>query len=154
MRSNRHLDIGRTVRVIFGTATVVFALLGFIVGEGSGRLFAASAAFGAVWFGWDLLLDHLFRPLGGWASRLLTEGTTGGGGFSARPSLDDTVRLLERHLARPTSRQVDINAAIRLEEIYRVVKQDPARAREVIRVVRERYPDAPELQRFEERDAS
>ena len=67
-----------------------------------------------------------------------------------RPSLDDTIRLLESHLANPTARKIDINSAVRLEEIYRTAKKDAARASEVIRKVRDRYPDSPELKYYDE----
>jgi hypothetical protein len=44
---------------------------------------------------------------------------------------------------------VQIQSALRLAEIYRLTRQDPERARDVIARVRARWPDAPELQRFE-----
>ncbi len=49
-------------------------------------------------------------------------------GTPHRPTLDDTIRLLESHLSQGASRSVEIQAAIRLEEIYRTVKQDPGGA--------------------------
>ena len=57
-------------------------------------------------------------------------------------------QFLEGHLERGASPRVEINAAIRLEEIYRTVKQDPERARRVVDLVLERYPTAPKLERF------
>jgi hypothetical protein len=69
-----------------------------------------------------------------------------------RLTLEDNIRLLERHLEHRTSQKVDINSAIRLEEIYRTVKKDPNRASRVIQTVLDRYPDAPELERFKKAD--
>ncbi len=69
-----------------------------------------------------------------------------------RLSLDDTIRLLEGHIERGASRRVEINSAIRLEEIYRMVKKDPAAAGRVIERVRERYPDAVKLRRYDSED--
>jgi hypothetical protein len=133
--------------VAFGTATV--ALLVVAIGvRGEPRLFAAAAACGTVWWAWDLLALHVFGPVGEWVEDIILGGGVGASDASTRLSLDEVVTLLERHLERPTSRKVDLNAAIRLEEIYRTVKKDPAAARRVVQIVRERYPDAPELARF------
>jgi len=98
--------------------------------------------------GWDFLVEYVFEPIEAFAHHLLQGGAAQGDPSVHRPTLDDTVRLLESHLANPTSAKVDINAAIRLEEIYRTAKKDSAKAQAVIRTVRERYPDAPELERF------
>ncbi len=141
------IGAGRVVRAIFGTATVGFTLIGLLLARDP-RWLAAAAAFGAVWWAWDLLVAHVFAPLEAWTTRTLA-GDGLGPPPNVRPTLDETIQLLERHLERPTTRQVDINAAIRLEEIYRAIKRDPAKARRVIRTVRERYPDAPELQRYD-----
>jgi hypothetical protein len=141
------LTVSRIVRMVFGTATVSLLVVAFVVGR-EPRLFAAAAAFGAIWWSWDLLLEHVFQPLGDWIVGTLASGGIGMSDPTARPTLDELVRLLENHLARGSSRQVDLNAAIRLEEIYRTVKRDPEGARRVIALVLERYPDAPELQQF------
>lgn len=132
---------------MFGTATVAFGLIGLAI-RGDARWFAASGIFGAIWWAWDLLAAHVFAPLSDWAFRALS-GDALGPPPNVRPTLDETIRLLENHLERPTTRQVDINAAIRLEEIYRTIKRDSAKARRAIRIVRERYPDAPELARYD-----
>lgn len=132
-------------RVAFGAATVVTALLGVF---GGARWFAASAAFGAVWWAWDTLCDNVFDP----AVRLFTGAISGSSGIEEPPSLtvDDTIRLLERHLAEDAvPRHVQLQSALRLAEIYRLNKQEPEKAAQVLRLVRERWPDAPELQRFE-----
>lgn len=144
------VTVSRVVRMVFGTATVSLLLLALVAGR-EPRLFAAAAASGAIWWSWDLLLEHVFQPLGDWIVRTAVAGGVGMSGPAARPNLDELVRLLESHLARGSSRQVDLNAAIRLEEIYRTVKRDPEGAQRVIAIVLQRYPDAPELQRF--RDA-
>ncbi len=153
MTRRSEVTVSRVVRAVFGTATVALVLAALLVGH-EPRLFAAAAAFGAVWWSWDLLLEHVFQPLGDWIVGTVASGGVGMADHTTRPNLDELVRLLEAHLARGTSRQVDINAAIRLEEIYRTVKRDPDGARRVIALVLERYPDAPELERFRRADAS
>ena len=134
------LSPSAVVRGFLATATVVFAVLGFVIGH-EPRLFVASAAFGGLWWGWDLIVEYVFRPFERIFQHVLGGGLLTGSSADTRPDLDDIIRLLENHLKNPTSRQVDINAALRLEEIYRLVKKDEARAREVVRIVRERYPD-------------
>lgn len=141
------VTVSRIVRTVFGTATVALLLVALLVNR-EPRLFAAAAAFGAVWWSWDLLLEHVFQPLGDWIVGTMAAGGVGMSEPATRPNLDELVRLLEGHLARGSSRQVDINAAIRLEEIYRTVKRDPDGAQRVIALVLERYPDAAELERF------
>jgi hypothetical protein len=129
-------------RRLLATATVVAALLGLV---GDARWFAASGAFGIAWWGWDFIWGNVFGPLGSWFTGMLT-GTSS---VESPPDLtvDDTIRLLEHHLAADgVPRHVQIQAALRLAEIYRLSKQDPQRAREVLERTRERWPDAPELQ--------
>jgi hypothetical protein len=140
-------SIAKVVRGIFGSATIAFAGVGFVVREDP-RWFVASGMCGIVWWSWDLLLEYVFGPLGDWVSDQLIGGGVMGSSAGMRPNMEETIALLENHLGRGASRKVDINAAIRLEEIYRTVKNDPQRAREVIRIARERYPDAPELGRY------
>jgi hypothetical protein len=148
MSSDAPLTTTRVVRGIFATATFVFLGAALLVGDDP-RLYAASAAFGTIWWVWDLLEEHVFRPVGLWITRRLLGGGIGAAPSNLRPDLDETIRLLESHLTRGASRRVDLNAAIRLEEIYRLVKRDPVRARRVIEIVRARYPDAPELKRYD-----
>ena len=133
------------VRAVFGTATVVFGGLGIVLREG--RLLAAAGICGILWTLWDVFWDRLIAPGTTWAFRTLTEGT-GGPPPNIRPTLDDTIRLLESHLRSDASQHVKTQAAIRLEEIYRTVRKDPARAGEVVRRIRELYPDAPELKKL------
>ena len=134
--------IGRRALGIATIASVVFGL------AGDARWFAASAAFGTAWWGWDFLWANVIGPLGDWLTGMLT-----GTAMVEEPpdlSLDDTVRLLESHLAASgVTQHVQIQSALRLAEIYRITKKDPARAREVIERVRARWPDAPELEKFE-----
>ncbi len=113
------------------------------------RLFVASAACGIIWWSWDLLVEYVATPFGYWVQTQLLGGGIGALPPQARPNLEEVIRLLESHLQRGASRKVDINAAIRLEEIYRMVKKDPARARNAIRLAKERYPEAPELARYD-----
>jgi hypothetical protein len=145
------LTVGRVVRATFGTATITLLIAAFAVG-GEPRLFGAAAACGTAWWAWDLLAVHVFGPFGDWVEDALLGGGIGVSDESMRLSLDELVAMLERHLAHPTSKQVDLNAAIRLEEIYRTVKKDPDAARRVVQIVRDRYPDAPELASLGEGD--
>lgn len=141
------VSVGRIGRVVFGTATVICGVIGIVV-RNDARWFVAAGSLGIVWWFWDLFFEHVLVPFGHWASHLFVSGIGDGPPPNIRPTLDDTVRLLEGHLEHRASRRVEINAAIRLEEIYRTVKRDPERARAVIQRVRERYPDAPELTRY------
>ncbi len=139
---------GAVVRGFMAAATLVFALAGLLGGDA--RWFAASGAFGAMWLAWDFLSAQLFNPLGEWFSRLWTGGVgSGRDAANLRPTLDDTVRLLESHLRPGVARSVVVQAAVRLEEIYRTIKDDPVRAREVIARAKELVSDAEELTRYE-----
>lgn len=141
-------SVTRVVRLIFATATIVLLLAAFLI-RSEPRLFVASAVCGAIWWAWDLLMEYVAVPLGDWVSTQLLGGGIGTLPPQARPNLEEVIQLLEGHLRRGASRKVDINSAIRLEEIYRTVKKDPGRAREAIRLAKERYPDAPELARYD-----
>jgi hypothetical protein len=138
------------IRSVFGTATVAASVIALFGNEP--RWFAFAGVTGLVWWGWDLMLQHVFVPVGDWVMGAFTGGELDSEARETRLTLDDNIRLLERHLVNRTSQKVDINSAIRLEEIYRTVKKDPERARRVIEQVLERYPDAPELERFKRAD--
>jgi len=132
-------------RVAFGAATIVAALLGLL---SDARWFAASGAFGAVWWAWDALAENVFGPM----LRFLAGSLSGAGAAEEPPDLtvDDTVRLLESHLAsNGTPRHVQIQSALRLAEIYRLNKKDPAKADELLERVKQRWPDAPEWKAFQ-----
>jgi hypothetical protein len=144
--SERYQSPGVVVRAVFAGATVIFLVLGLTLR--SARLLGAAAVFGLVWTLWDVLWNRVLGPGGAWAARALTEGV-GETPAATRPSLDDTVRLLENHLAHGADRHVEIQAAIRLEEIYRTIRMDPERAREVLERVRRKYPDSEELKRHD-----
>jgi hypothetical protein len=146
-----NVTMSGAVRRVLGLATFVFVGAGFVF-DRSPPLFVAAGVFATMWWAWDFLVDYVFEPIEAFAHHLLQGGAAQGDPSIPRPTLDDTVRLLENHLANPTSAKVDINAAIRLEEIYRTVKKDSDKARAVIRTVRERYPEAPELERFRSSD--
>jgi len=138
----------RIVRAILGIATIALLLVAFGV-RTSVELYAIAAVVGTAWWASDLLTEHVFRPFGGWLTDVFLSGGIGIDDATSRPKLDDLIRLLESHVARGTSQQVDINAAIRLEEIYRTVKKDPERGKAILEIVRARYPNAPELMRHE-----
>ena len=140
---------GAVVRGFLAVATVVFAAAGFL-GGGDARWFAASGAFGTMWLAWDFLVGQLLHPLGEWFSRLWSDGLgSGRDAVNLRPTLDDTIRLLEGHLRPGVARSVVLQAAVRLEEIYRTIKKDPVRARDVIARARELAPGASELDRYD-----
>jgi hypothetical protein len=135
---------GAAGRRILATATVVAALLGVL---GDARWLAASGAFGIAWWAWDAIWDNVFGPIGGWFAAMLT-GTSD---VETPPdlSLDDTIRLLENHIAADAvPRHVQVQSALRLAEIYRLNKHDPQRAEEIIAKVRAKWPDSPELTRL------
>lgn len=138
------ITVSRIGRIVFGTATILTGLGGVVFRDDS-RWFLLAGSLGILWWTWDLFVEHVLVPFAAWASNLFVSGTGDGPPPNLRPTLEDTIRLLESHLEHRASRRVEINAALRLEEIYRTVKKDPERARGVIRRVRERYPDAPEL---------
>lgn len=141
-----HMKPSTIVRIALAGVTILFAVLGFYATDGA-KFFVASGIFGAMWWGWDLLLEHVFTPFG----HLLGDGIPGGVHYvSPNISVDDKIRALERRLEGGHSRRVEINAAIRLAELHRYQKNDPERAREIIDLMKERYPDAPKLRRFEQ----
>jgi hypothetical protein len=144
--SERYLNPGVVIRAVFAAGTVLFLLLGLLLR--SARLLGAGGALGVIWTVWDVLWDRVLGPGGGWAARVLTEGV-GETPAATRPTLDDTIRLLESHLAHGADRHVEIQAAIRLEEIYRTIRKDPERARDVLAAIRRKYPDAEELRRHD-----
>ena len=147
MPVERGLTVSRIVRAVFATATLIGIVVAVVVGD-EPRWFVFAGTCGVIWWMWDILVEHVLGPGGDWVLRLLTGQEIGERVENLRPTLEDTVRLLESHLEHGASRQVCINAAIRLEEIYRTVKDDPVRARQVIERVREQYPEAPELERW------
>jgi hypothetical protein len=142
------ISASKVVRGVFATGTVVFFLVGLLV-RNDPRFFAAAGALGLVWWLWDILLDHVVVPLGDWFLGMLSGAGANEALGALRPTIDDTIRLLESHIAKDASEQVCVNAAIRLEEIYRVAKKDPEKARRVIDSVREKYPDADEWEGFD-----
>jgi hypothetical protein len=135
------------VRGIFGTATILTFLVALLARDDP-RWFVISGTCATIWWAWDLLMEYVFVPIGDWLMLVLTGGELTSPPPGARPTMEDTIRLLESHLERGASRHVDINAALRLEEIYRTVKHDAESAKRVVEVALERYPDAKELDRF------
>lgn len=148
MASNDPVSASKVVRAVFATGTVVFFTVGLLVRDDP-RWFAAAGALGLVWWVWDLLLEYVFLPLSDWFFGLLTGQHVGEQMNDLRPTIDDTIRLLKSHLEHDASEQVCVNAAIRLEEIYRTVKKDPVSAKKVVKAVRERYPNASDWEGFD-----
>ena len=133
---------GAVVRWALGAATVVFLVAGLALK--STRALVASGAFGAMWWAWDLLNDNVFTPLGNWLSGLLA-GDVLADDDSDRLTLDETAELLERRLRPGTAPHIVIQAALRLEEIYRLDQHDLAKAHAVIQRARELVGDVPQL---------
>lgn len=134
------------IRSAFATATAAFLILGVVVDDGT-KLYAISGTCGAIWWAWDLLVEHVLTPLEYWVEDMLV-----GGRYADVPPkvpIDARLNLLESRLARGSSRRLDFQAAMRLAELYRFQKKDVAQARRVIDVVKARYPDAPELAKLE-----
>lgn len=134
------------VRWVFGAATLIFGLVG-LFGDDV-RWLVASGAFGVMWTAWDLLVANVFGPLGDWASQIWAGEGEAQAAADLRPTLDDTIRLLEHHLRPDVHHSVVVQSAVRLEEIYRTIKHDPVKAREVITRAREICPDAAELKAY------
>lgn len=141
------MSASRIVRAVWGTATVVFGALGFLlrgVGVDTTKLFAASAACGLLWWFWDLLMEHVVAPLGLWMGDISSGGTMG-----YKPSrAKDTIRFLERRLESDRSPRGQIKTALRLVELYRHAEKNPEKAARLLEEMRDRYPDVPELERF------
>jgi len=148
-RPSHHVGVSTAVRGILGTATVGLLVVALLVRDDP-RWFALSGTCGMLWWGWDLLMEYVVTPMGDWIMSVITGGALDSPPPGVRPNLADTVKFLEGHLERGASPRVEMNAAIRLEEIFRTVKQDPERARRVVETILERYPDAPKLKRMRE----
>jgi hypothetical protein len=137
---------GAVVRWALGAATIFFLVAG-LLSKSAGALLA-SGAFGTMWWAWDLLSDNVFTPLGNWLSGLLS-GDVLAGDNSDPLTLGDTTELLEHRLRPGVAPHVVIQAALRLEEIYRLDQHDAAKARAVIERARELVGDAPQLKRYD-----
>ena len=146
--SHDPLGASKVVRGVFAVGTVTFFVLGLLIRDDP-RWFAAAGTLGLIWWAWDILLEYVLLPLSDWFLGLLTGQRVGEPMNDLRPTIDDTIRLLESHLEHDASEQVCVNAAIRLEEIYRTVKNDPSRAKKVVKSVRERYPNAADWKGFD-----
>ena len=142
------ISASKVVRAVFATGTIVFFATGLLV-QNDARFFAAAGMLGLVWWLWDIVLDHVIVPLGDWFLGLLSGAGASEDLGALRPTINDTIRLLESHIEQDASEQVCVNAAIRLDEIYRTVRKEPEKARRVIESVRERYPDADEWEGFD-----
>jgi hypothetical protein len=137
---------GAVVRWALSAATIVFLVAG-LLGKSTGAL-VASGAFGTMWWAWDLLNENVFAPFGNWLSGLLS-GDVLAGDDGDPLTLQDTIELLEHRLRPGVAPHIVIQAALRLEEIYRLDQHDSAKARAVIARARELVGDAPQLKRYD-----
>jgi hypothetical protein len=108
------------------------------------RFLVAGGVFGTLWWIADAVLDYLLIPLSQFIIGML-EGDVDLPLPETRPTIEDTIRLLEHHIEGNASRNVQIQSAIRLADLYRVADGDVTRSRDVIDRVRARFPDADEL---------
>ncbi|OGU04343.1 MAG: hypothetical protein A2W29_08185 [Gemmatimonadetes bacterium RBG_16_66_8] len=131
------------VRTVLAGGTAVFAALGLVFRDDP-RWFAASGLCGLLWGGWGFLSDYAFGPLGEWASGLFAR-VPGDDLAALRPNIEQTVRTLEARLEAGEGRESDLRMALVLEELHRKIRHDPVSAARVVALVRDRYPDAPEL---------
>ncbi len=139
---------GRVVRGFAAGATAVFGVAALATGEP--KAWVACGAFGLMWAGWDFLGEYVFGPVGEWIARLWSgEAGPDRGAAGLLPTLDDTIRLLEHHVQPGVARSVVMQSAVRLEEIYRAIRGDPNKAREVIARARQLFPDAEELRHYQ-----
>lgn len=136
------ITAGQVIRTMFGLATVVFLAVGFLVEEP--RFYAAAGLLGAIWGAWNRVVNWVFGPIGDLSFRLL-QGEANLPSPNSQPVADETIRVLELRLERTVSRESDIQAALRLADLYRVIRKDPLRADAIIGMMRKRYPEAPEL---------
>ncbi len=143
-----HEDPAKFVRYTFAAATIFFGVAGFV--GGSGKMLGVSGAFGTMWWLWDLLIDHVVAPFGQWFGGLFT-----GGSLEYVPpefTVDQRIGLLEKRLSQEGgNRRRIFQDAVRLIELYELQKKDPDGATRVVERMRERFPDAPELQLFGDR---
>lgn len=136
---------GSIVRAGLGAATVLFAVIGTVLG-GDLRWYGASGLVGTMWWLWDFLSERVFQPLGASLARLFFEG--GDLPSSRASSAEDIIQRLEARLDQVISRESDVQAALRLADLYRVVRDDDLRARAVVEMMKARYPDSPELRKY------
>ena len=146
--SRTELSASQIVRAVLASGTVVFFVVGLVV-RNDARWFVAAGTLGLAWWLWNLLLSHVILPFGDWLLGLFTGANVSEPVGDLRPTIDDTIRLLESHVGNRASQQVCVKSAIRLAEIYRTVKKDPEKAEEVVRSMREMFPDAPEWEGFD-----
>jgi hypothetical protein len=146
MSGQGNFQPGAIVRWALGAATLTFLVAGLLAKSPSALV--ASGAFGTMWWAWDLINDNVFRPLADWMSRMLS-GDVLAGDDSDPLSLDETAELLKHRLKPGVAPHIVIQAALRLEEIYRIDKHDPGKARAVIARARELVGDAPQLKRYD-----
>jgi hypothetical protein len=144
MSGQGNFQPGAVVRWALGAATLTFLVAGLLTKSSSALV--ASGAFGTMWWAWDLINDNVFKPLADWMSRMLS-GDVLAGDDSDPLTLDKTAELLEHRLKPGVAPHIVIQAALRLEEIYRLDRKDPAKARAVIARARALVGDAPQLKR-------
>jgi hypothetical protein len=142
---SRDASPGTVIKVALGGGSLFFAAAAWLADRDAG-LWAASGLLGALWAWVTFFVHDIGQPLGRWMRSWYYGSVDETPGLS----LDDNIRLLESRLADPnTPRRLQIRSAMRLEEIYRLNRNDPQRAREMIGLIRQRFPDARELKIYD-----
>ena len=129
---------GGVVHAGLASATLVFAAIGFLTGDT--RFYLASGLTGTMWWLWDWVVDTVFAPISDFVFAAL-EGDLDLPLADDRMTADDTICLLESRFERAVSYEADYQVAMRLADLYRAVRKDPARVKWVFAVMRQRYPD-------------
>ena len=129
------------IRHAFAACAIFFGVMATFFARGNAQIIAAAAAFGVIWTAWDLIMAWVVNPFLDLVRDVGSEASGAGDTDGRRPTLDETIGFLERNIANPTARHLDIQSALRLEEIYRVAKKEPDKGRRVVEQMLERYPD-------------
>ena len=135
------------VRFGLAVGTIAFAVIGTALGKDA-RWYAASGLLGTIWWLWDFLTEHVFEPMAASFSRMFFEGADLPAARKTNPL--DTIMLLEKRLEQPVSEETDVQAALRLADLCRVMNDDPVRARAIVEMMKGRYPGNAALARYEE----
>jgi hypothetical protein len=130
-------------RTSLAIATWVSLAIGLVVKDV--RWMVASGAFGTLWWTADIVVAWVLEPLAQFLGGRFLEGEADSPSVETEHNLENTTRLLEHHIEGNAARHVQIQAALRLADLYRVLDGDEVRSRAVLDLVRSRFPDAEEL---------
>lgn len=132
---------------ILGAATLVavVALLGVLLATGHVE-WQLVTLIGVLWAAWGFvagLFGQLIEPTG----RFLVNQFTGNIPMpGADYTIDEQTARLEHLLTQGLRRHHEILIGVRLAEIYRTHQRDHAKSDALLARLRDKYPDAPELE--------